>query len=263
MSAKKSHAKTTATEAPSPSREVVVETSPPPGEAEEKIIHYLYNEARQGMRAYVLMGAWLLDVKARLAHGEFLPWLGIHAAVLRKSALYNAMSMARRAADLAEISNFQLLEILKEPDSEGARKIWALVDGQSQRRVLAEIREERTDDAEAKARATCERLWKSDPLLRDEWEPVVLGGGLDYCDALRAMSGQIATKGKRRAAPDYRYLLPKVFITAQRGFGRWGDLDVETRAEVTAGVRELARSAPPEVRAALLDELGASGSRQR
>ena len=91
----------------------------------------------------------------------------------------------------------------------------------------------------------------------DEALTKVSCGEWTLVQAIRAIAGQEATKGKERKDPLYldmdaatgevRGLLPKAVATLATGFHRWGDLDPTARNKFRAAWRELVAHLPKDL----------------
>jgi hypothetical protein len=228
-----------------------VEASEAPGIAEAAAIAADYQVAMSGLRSFVTMGLRLMDVKARLPHGGYLPWCEKFLPKLSKPHLHRAKSIAQ---GLCEILGVKCLA--RETFENLPVEMAEIIDGASgYRALLGTIKEFRTDADEARAKATCESFFAADPALRDEWEPRVLAGEMSWCEAVRGIAGHVATAGKKRGEPNYVALLPQSLTTLRNGFAKWGDLPEETRAKAVVEFRSLAAAMPPELRDALKSSL--------
>lgn len=203
-------------------------------------------EVNSGARAFVRLGLRLLVIKRREPHGSFIPWLHANCPQLKKSQLYSAMTCARQLLKLHEIelsdeisSALEICDTHLEPFSE-------LLHGKSQRALLTKVRDEREDEAEKRAKFECEVMFENDPELRDEWEPLILGGEKTYCQAIRGIGGQTATKGQKRLPADYDRLLRQNFKTIQNGFAMWEELQPETRGHALADLKSATGQLPDE-----------------
>lgn len=220
----------------------------PPGKLEANAIRTDYEIFTSGAEACLRMGLRLIDVKARLPHGKYMPWCEEHLSDLRKSSIHRA----KQAAEIALKSIGQMSNALDIWNShELPEELAELVHGKSSRQLIAEIHEFRQDEVEKKAQAACESAFLDDPELRDEWEPRVLSGELTWCEARVGIAGQTTTKGKKRTAPDYSHLLRSSIVTLGNGFSKWNDLPEEARSETVISLRKVISSLPDEVKQAI------------
>jgi hypothetical protein len=175
------------------------EVSGPPGAAEAAEIRALYATAQAGIRAFVLMGFRLIEVKARLPHGGYMRWISENLSDLGRSHLHRSRQVAEGIAlHLGwDGSNVPRVGHLPELPPE----VLELIDGKSGRALLAELREpldEKAAKTEEAHRLLCEEVWEHDGGKRDEWEPRVLSGEINYHRAYTGMLGETATAGKAK-----------------------------------------------------------------
>lgn len=215
-------------------------------EQEAAVLTEDVQEINAGAKAFVRLGLRLIVVKRRSSHGEFIPWLEENVPHLQRRQLYNAISCARHLlkATNSEISP-KCATVLQICDDHLA-PFEELIAGKSIRGLLTLVREERSDQAEADARAKCEAHFANDPAARDEWEPRVVGGELTWCQAVRGMAGQGTTKAKTRNDADYQRLIPTSIKTLQNGFDRWDSLPDETRLAAVAGLKSAVTHLPDD-----------------
>lgn len=219
-----------------------------PGTLEATAIEYDYEHAMKGLRHYVIMGIRLMDVKARLPHGQYLPWCDKYIPQVSKTHLHRAKFIAEGLCERVGIKcpTRGTFDATLPPEFE------AIVDGASGvSALLADIQEFRQDHDEETARAKCQSLFEDDAELRDEWEPRALSGELSWTLVWRGIKGQEATKGGNRSDPDYSILIPRSFTTLRNGFANWDDLKPEVQDQVVIAAVQLAADMPPAVKAAL------------
>lgn len=221
----------------------------PPGDLEAAAIRENYKLVVAGGRAFLLMGLRLIDVKARLRHGEYMPWCEAHLPDLSKPWIHRAKQTAEWALKRVGIPNVYQVDIWNSQNLPA--ELAEMVDGRSANQLIAEIHEFRQDETEQKAKAACESAFLDDPELRDEWEPRVLSGELTWCEARVGIAGQTTTKGKKRPAPDYSQLLRSSIVTLSNGFSKWADISEEARTETVVGLRKVISSLPEEVKQAI------------
>lgn len=218
-----------------------------PGTAEAAAIRADYDVAKQGMRAFVSMGLRLMDVKARLPHGHYMPWVAKHLPDLTHRQLHKAKCVAWSLCEAANVKlepRFQFEDLPPE--------VLAIIEGaSSQRALLSTVHEFREGAEETLAAGKCEEYFRKDPDLRDEWEPRVLSGEMSWCQAVRGIAGAVATSGVRRGAADYAVLVRKSLVTLRNGFARWGELPDAARAEAAIEFRQIVAELPQELRALL------------
>ncbi len=74
------------------------EVSGPPGHAEAEEIRSLYESTNRGMRAFVVMGFRLLEIKARLPHGGYMAWMQKNLPQLSSRHLHRSRQVAEGIA---------------------------------------------------------------------------------------------------------------------------------------------------------------------
>jgi len=151
-----------------------------PGAKEAKTLGELFDDAQQGMRRVVALGLFAHEIKSRLKHGQFGPWLKDHAPRFsrevngRPAASCQLLAYMELASGVLESCGFKLKEftdlancgssaishggeILTLPDNkvpEEARpmreKICALIDGKTQRQLFAEFKTAEDDGDDLK-----------------------------------------------------------------------------------------------------------------
>lgn len=222
-----------------------------PGLVEATAIEFDNEQAMKGLRHYVLMGLRLMDVKARLPHGKYIPWLEKYLPDISKRHLHRAKSIAEGLCEMTGLKSdarvtFDAFETTLPKEFE------AIVSGATgYRALLSDIQEFRQDTDEQTAKATCEALFSADPELRDEWEPRALSGELSWTLVLRGIKGQEATKDKRRSDPDYQILIPRSLTTLHNGFANWDRLPPAAQDTTIIELKKLVSDLPATVRAAI------------
>jgi hypothetical protein len=216
----------------------VSEIATAPGEAEAKqIIHY-YGIANEGLRAFVRIGFILIDVKARLPHGKYIPWLDKHLGDRSRMHLHRASQIAQGIANhlgWEPQMSHAVLHLKQLPD-----EVLNLIEGKSARSLLTELREPVPPSHPDTIKA-CEDLWKSSPALRDEYEPRVLGGEMTYGGALQGMTGKIHSKGKPRTETDHSQRLAQNFAGLARHIKAW-DTENMTARERADSIKHIANA---------------------
>lgn len=221
----------------------------PPGEMEANAIRKDYEIFAKGAEAFLRMGLRLIDVKARLRHGEYMPWCEENLGELSKPWIHRAKQTAEWAIKRVGTKCLPPVDIWNSEKL--PLELAEMVDGRSANQLIAEIHEFRQDEAEKKAKAACESAFLDDPELRDEWEPRVLSGELTWCEARVGIAGQTTTKGKKRSAPDYSHLLRSSIVTLGNGFSKWTELPEEARSETVISLRKVISALPDEVKQAI------------
>jgi hypothetical protein len=217
-----------------------------PGKEEAAAIRTDYLIVTTGVHAFVRMGFRLIDVKSRLPHGAFLAWCGEHLNDLSPRRLQSAKSTVDELLKVTGIKYEPRFAFESPPE------IHAIVEGKdSIRALLGAVREFRQDEAEAEAKRKCYEEFAKDPSLQDEWEPRVLSGELDWCQARRGITGRLATLGNKRADPDYAVLIPRVITTLKNGFTKWDAIPEDKQECMVSSLRDLLTSMPSSVRQAL------------
>lgn len=218
-----------------------------PGPNEAAAIEADYQAALGGLRAFVQMGFRLMDVKARLPHGQFIPWIQKHLSGLSQRHLYNAKQTAEGIC--------QVLGLKFAPECKFGElpvEVLQMIDGASgYRSLLGCIREFKDSATEDAAKAKCLIYFEQDPALRDEWEPRVISGEMTWCEAVRGIAGHVATAGKNRAEPNYAVLVPQSLTTLKNGFSKWDSMPEETRTETVMAFRGLISAMPADLRRAV------------
>lgn len=101
-----------------------VQTVPPPQDRDiETITAEILNAKRAGGEAILTIGRGLMEAKAKLPHGEWLPWLKERVEFSEKSA-QNLMQLARHYSNpqaLADLGATKALQLLALPESERER----------------------------------------------------------------------------------------------------------------------------------------------
>lgn len=221
-----------------------------PGEAEAAAIRADYGVAMDGLRAFVRMGFRLMEVKARLPHGGYMPWCEQFLPELRKSHIHRAKSVAEQIGVMLKCptrGTFEDLpsEVLEFIDAAG-----------SQRSLLSKLHDFAESEDNEKARKQCEAIWEKKPVERDEWEPLVLSGDIGYLAALRGMLGAAATKGQSKADPVAASIaLPKALRTMTLHLRAFETLGEHARYEFAIELEEMITHAPAPVREMMLKAL--------
>ena len=222
-----------------------------PGQLEATAIEFDNEQAMKGRRHYVLMGLRLMDVKARLPHGQFIPWLETHLPTISKPHLHRAKSIAQGLCDMTGVK-FIARDKFEAFATELPPELEMIVDGASgYRALMAEIQEFRSDHDEETAKAKCAALFAQDAELRDEWEPRALSGEMSWTLVLRGIAGQVATKGGKRSEPDYASLVPRSLTTIRNGFAKWEAMSEDARIATATEFRKLFAAMPDDLRRSL------------
>jgi hypothetical protein len=218
-----------------------------PGMGEAAAIEVDYQAALKGLRSFVRMGFRLMDVKARLPHGQFIPWIQQHLSGLSQRHLYNAKQTAEGICQMLGFKFAPECKFDQLPE-----EVLQMVDGASgYRALLGCIREFKDSSTEEAAKAKCLTYFDQDPALRDEWEPRVISGEMTWCEAVRGIAGHVATAGKNRAEPNYAILVPQSLTTLKNGFSKWDSMPEETRTETVVAFRGLISAMPADLRRAV------------
>lgn len=230
------------------------EVSNAPGETEASAIRADYGVAMDGLRAFVRMGFRLMEVKARLPHGGYIPWCEQYLPSLRKSQIHRAKSIAEQIGAMLKCPIVGHLEELPA-------EVLEIIDAsQTQKNLLANLHDFAESEDEWKARKQCEAIWEKKPGDRDEWEPLVLSGDIGYLAALRGMLGQAATKGQKKADPKAASIaLPKALRTMTLHLRAFDTLSEHARYEFAIELEEMITHAPAPVRQMMLKALTEGG----
>jgi hypothetical protein len=208
--------------------------------------------ATAGMRAFVRMGFRLMDVKSRLPHGKYMAWVRENLPELSEQHLSRAKHIAEGFSNSAHARNLEEL----------SPEILAIIDGASEsggyRALLAEVHEfPECIGSEANAKELCEARWLRHPEERDDWEPRVLSGELNYHRALTGMLGSSATAGKSRAETGVFPNLLRASNLMARHFSAYDEMTVEAKNSYIVSLEAAIEKAPPEVKASMLRALQA------
>ena len=134
--------------------------SPQDAEVAERISR-LYSDAVQGLRKMVLCGAEMLEHKAKLKHGQFLPWLEKYCPEIPERTARRFMDCAESAICLGlkvkalnqighdgRFDNLPISRLLQLPFSDlppaaaaAQKQIFELVDGKTQKQLLFDFRD--------------------------------------------------------------------------------------------------------------------------
>lgn len=219
--------------------------SQPPGLPEAAAIREDHATATAGMRAFVRMGFRLMDVKSRLPHGEYIPWCEKFLKGLSKPHLHRAKFIADHFSKCLTCETFDELtpEALQIIDGTGG--IYSL---------MAAIQDfPEIIGSEADAKKSCEARWERHPEERDDWEPRVLSGEMNYHRALTGMLGSSATAGKpREPVRPFEILLNASWKMAKH-FASFDGLPPLAQARVIEEFTEMAGTIPEAVRSAMLE----------
>lgn len=218
-----------------------------PGIEEANRISRAYAKAMEGLRGFVAVGFELVDVKDRLPHGQYMAWVKKFLPSLSHAHLHRARLCAEGLSKMTGIKFIPGDKFENLPP-----EITAIIDGATgYRALLSSVHEFRQDEAEEEAKRKCYEEFAKDPALQDEWEPRVLSGELDWCQARRGITGRLATLGNKRADPDYVMLIPRVITTLKNGFTKWDAIPEDKQEGMVSSLRDLLTSMPPSVRQAL------------
>lgn len=239
-------------QAKAPRLEIVPdEISGPPGAAEAAEIRGLYATAQEGIRAFVLMGFRLIEVKARLPHGRYMAWLETNLGDLTHRHLHSSRRIAEGIVLRLGWSNWNRGSNLETLPAE----VCDLIDGKGYRTLLMELREPLTGEAaksEEECRVACEARWAKDAEERDEWEPRVLSGEINYHRALTGMLGQREVKGQAKPEPMAHERLLTAANLIQKHFEKWENISPTWKAKVIEHYEVAAAKMPEACRQAIL-----------
>jgi hypothetical protein len=217
-----------------------------PGLSEAFAIRRDYETSLKGLRAFVSMGLRLIDVKARLPHGQYMAWISKLLPDLTHRHLHRSRLVAEGLCQMAGIKLDPRVQFEELPP-----EILALIDGASgYRTLLATVQEYRHDAAEDEARLLCEARWAVNPILRDEWEPKVLSGEITCVHALRGMDGQ-ENSGQPRGNEHVGALLLRNVGSLMLHWDKWDTVAPRMRGEFLTKLPEAFVGAPPAVLDAL------------
>ncbi len=209
-------------------------------------IHEDYKDFTKGMRAYLRMGIRLHMVKESLPHGDFMKWCVANLRVQR-SHIGDSMRLAVAICEICKIQITSALVICENSKS----ALNEMIDGKSQRQVLAIIQEYRNDPTEEAAKLWCEDRWERNPKERDDWELRVASGEITYIYAKIGMIGADNTKEQPRGKISYSKLLLRNAGSYTAIWKQWANLDEKTRHEGLAKLQEAFAEAPEEVKKCL------------
>lgn len=213
----------------------------PPGDKEAAAIRADYEIFAKGAEAFLRMGLRLIDVKARLPHGQFMDWCEEHLSGLSNRWLQKSKQTASSALKVAGVQMRTAVRIWESPEL--PPELAELIEGRSARQLIADIREFRSDELEEKNKRLCEERWARDPEARDEWEPQVLAGEVTYTYAMRGMTGQ-ELKGAARPRVNYDALISRNLTSLPKCWEKWGELSDEAKTEALNKLPESVSTAP-------------------
>ena len=224
-----------------------VEILPAPGAAEAEAIRQDHATATSGMRAFVRMGFRLMDVKSRLPHGKYVAWCKLHLADLSERHLHRAKFIAESLVKSDTHVRFEELP----------PEILAIIDGASGiHALLAEVHEfSAPAGSELDAKKACEARWERKPEERDDWEPRVLSGEMNYHRALTGMMGRQGTAGKPREKVGVFPNLNRAANLMKRHFGAYDEMTDMAKTSFLVTLTEAVEKAPGDVKKALLAAL--------
>lgn len=236
---------------------LITDHSSAPGHAEATAIRQDFATSIAGLQAYVSMGFRLMDVKARLPHGGFISWCKEHLGDLSRPHLYRSKFTAEILCEMAGIKC-----LTRETFGILPPEILALIEGTTQRSLMATVQEYRHDAAESEATALCEARWAVNPGLRDEWQPKCLSGLLTHVLALRGMDGQTATAGLPRGQQQAGQLLCRDVASMRHNWAHWPTIPPLTQTRFLSELPTAFLGAPPSVLDALEAALAAARREQ-
>jgi hypothetical protein len=221
--------------------------SQPPGLPEAAAIREDHATATAGMRAFVRMGFRLMDVKSRLPHGEYIPWCEKFLKGLSRRHLHRAKFVAEYFSQMCPVGTFEELppEALQLIDGTGG--------GQSLMAALQDFPE--IIGSEADAKKACESRWERHPEERDDWEPRVLSGEMNYHRALTGMLGSSATAGKPRGDVGIFSNLNRAANLMTRHFGHYDQMTEDAQTSFLVSLTQAMEHAPQAVKTAILATL--------
>lgn len=133
--------------------------APAPGATEAARLQELYDAAQNGMRRVIALGLYCFEIKSKLKHGEFYPWLAEHLPDVSARTIRAYTQLTR---DTLEAAGFQIRSALRislggeiltlptdEVTGESAAlrdKICAIVDGKTQRQLMLEFKTVNEDE---------------------------------------------------------------------------------------------------------------------
>lgn len=223
------------------------EISGPPGEVEATEIRGLWKKSSDGMTAFVLMGFRLIEVKARLRHGEYMKWVEANLPELPHRHLHRARQIAE---GIAIRLNLQIGNVanLKSLPSEVAE----LIAGKTTKALLTELHDFESDPKEEEHRKLCEARWKKNAAERDEWEPRVLSGEISYYRALTGMLGHEETAGKPKQDTRHSEVIMTAANKLQKHFAHFDTLPPKSQVRVIEHLENMAEAMPEACRQAML-----------
>lgn len=224
-----------------------LEILPAPGAVEAAAIRADHAVATAGMRAFVRMGFRLMDVKSRLPHGKYVKWCEEYLGDLSRRHLHRAKFIAESFGKWDMHVPFENL----------SPEILAIIDGASGiHALLAEVHEfPECIGSEANAKELCEARWLRHPEERDDWEPRVLSGELNYHRALTGMLGSSATAGKKRDATQAGALLNSAAGALKLHFIHYDQITPTAQEIFLTKISEAMELAPDPVKKAVLVSL--------
>lgn len=217
----------------------------------EEFINQRMSSALNGLRDYVLVGLCLSATQKELPWGTFEKWKAAKFPQFQRAHLCNAKRIAESLAEMTGFKCPTVGHLTSLPP-----EIAEIVDGAGDHRaLLATTHEYRIDSDAVYAKSLCEKRFEKDPALRDEWEPRVLSGELDWCQVARGLGGQQATKGGGRKDPEYDKISISSLITVRNSFGSWDKYQPEVREAFLERIADVVTTCPDAVLARLEQEI--------
>lgn len=229
--------------------------SRPPGALEAAAIRADYVQMKKGMHAFVSMGLRLINVKSRLPHGQYMEWCRKYLVGLSHRHCHRSRQIAEGLCDRAGIQighdvqfddlPLEILQIIDDASDSGG--ISSLIAGMQD---FPEI-----IGSEADAKKACESRWERHPEERDDWEPRVLSGEMNYHRALTGMLGSSATAGKPRGDVGIFSNLNRAANLMTRHFGHYDQMTEDAQTSFLVSLTQAMEHAPQAVKTAILATL--------
>lgn len=212
-----------------------------PGDVDAAAIRKDYETFAKGAEAFIRMGLRLMDVKARLPHGQYMAWTRKHLPDLKQAWIQRAKQTAEGVLAMAGIKYLPPVGIW---EAEGFPPPLAqLLDGKSARQLISDVHDFNSSDNGPEYQKWCEAEWEKDPELRDEFEPSVRGGYRTYKQVKLAMLG-LGSRGGKRPPVDYAELLMRHQRAISQHWQHWDKILEERHEEVHAVAAKFFEGAP-------------------
>ncbi|MEM9282105.1 MAG: hypothetical protein AAGA96_09780 [Verrucomicrobiota bacterium] len=230
-----------------------------PGRRDARRLQQAYDKAIIACLQPIRLGLIAIEIKGRLGHGEFIPWLKKHCPTVTRRTVSNAMRVARWMR--GQMGNaFPISDLIDATEgaagSRLANSMAELMDGRSQRDIIFAIRESQvTSEEEAEYRRKCKDVLCADDddeesLDRfDDLEERVEAGELTWYRAWLGVKGRDATAGKQRGETqrDFWPEMAKNLNRTWHAFKQWDDVPDTVRVRARTEWRRTVERVPDDL----------------